>query len=266
VNASAADAPRLRALVVEDEWPARNYLVELLEGTGAAQVVGAVGHADEARRVLSEGRERLAVDVAFVDIELSEKNARAGLELARELVGTPRAPLFVFATAYEQHALEAFELGAADYLLKPFTEERVGQCTERLLTRFPVRNSAQASSTARIVARKGNGLVFLDRDEVWAFEASERLTFVHTPHGTFDLELSLSAIESSFGDALKRVHRSWLVHAAQVRELVRDGSETRIFVGAGLGGERRGVWVPVARERSAQVRAWLLADTRGLKR
>jgi two-component system, LytTR family, response regulator LytT len=264
VSASTIEAPRLRALVVEDEWPARNYLVELLEGTGAAQVVGAVGHADEARRILSEGRDRLAVDVAFVDIELAEKTARAGLELARELLGTPRAPLFVFATAYEQHALEAFELGAADYLLKPFTDERVSQCTDRLRARFPGR--APMSSTARIVARRGNGLVFLDRDEVWAFEASERLTFVHTPHGTFDLELSLSAIESSFGDVLKRVHRSWLVHTAQVRELVRDGSETRIFVGAGLGGERVGVWVPVARERAAQVRAWLLADTRGLKR
>ncbi|HEV8548925.1 MAG TPA: hypothetical protein VGQ57_07855 [Polyangiaceae bacterium] len=63
-----ADGARLRALVVEDEWPARNYLVELLEGTGVAQVVGAVGHADEARRILREGRDRLAVDVAFLDI------------------------------------------------------------------------------------------------------------------------------------------------------------------------------------------------------
>jgi len=263
-TAPSVEATRLRALVVEDEWPARNYLVELLEGTGAAQVVGAVGHAEEARRILSEGRDRLAVDVAFVDIELAEQSARAGLELARELLGTPRAPLFVFATAHQQHALEAFELGAADYLLKPFTEERVGQCTERLRTRFHGRPAAGTS--ARIVARRGNGLVFLDRDEVWAFEASERLTFVHTPHGTFDLELSLSAIESSFGDVLKRVHRSWLVQAAQVRELVRDGSDTRIFVGAGLGAEGAGVWVPVARERAGQVRAWLLADTRGLKR
>ncbi len=264
MNTLAFDTPRLRTLVVEDEWPARNYLVELLEGTGAAQVVGAVAHADEARRILSEGRERLAIDVAFVDIELAEQSARAGLELARELLGTPRAPLFVFATAHEQHAVEAFELGAADYLLKPFTEERVEHCTERLRARFAGR--APANSTARIVARRGNGLVFLDRDEVWAFEASERLTFVHTPHGTFDLELSLSAIESSFGEVLKRVHRSWLVHTAQVRELVRDGSDTRIFVGAGLGGERSGIWVPVARERAAHVRAWLLADTRGLKR
>jgi two-component system response regulator LytT len=265
VSALAGDEPqRLRALVVEDEWPARNYLVELLEGTGAAQVVGAVGHADEARRILSEGGDRLAVDVAFVDIELAEKSARAGLELARELVGTPRAPLFVFATAHQQHALEAFELGAVDYLLKPFTEERVGQCTERLRTRF--RGRPPAKSAARIVARRGNGLVFLGREEVWAFEASERLTFVHTPHGTFDVELSLSAIESSFGDVLKRVHRSWLVHATHVRELVREGSDTRIFVGSGLGSDGAGVWVPVARERAAQVRAWLLADARGLKR
>jgi DNA-binding LytR/AlgR family response regulator len=258
------ESTRLRALVVEDEWPARNYLVELLEGTGAAQVVGAVGHAEEARRILREGRERLAVDVAFMDIELAERSSRAGLELAREFAGSPRAPLFVFATAHDQHAIEAFELGAVDYLLKPFTEERVGQCTERLVERF--RGRAPTGASARIVARRGSGLVFLDRDEVWAFEASERLTFVHTPHGTFDLELSLSAIEASFGDVLKRVHRSWLVHAAQVRELTRDGSDTRIFVGSSLGGERAGVWVPVARERSAQVRAWLLADAHGLKR
>ncbi|HEV8548926.1 MAG TPA: LytTR family DNA-binding domain-containing protein [Polyangiaceae bacterium] len=176
----------------------------------------------------------------------------------------PRAPLFVFATAHEQHAVEAFELGAVDYLLKPFTEERVGQCAERLVERYRGRPAAVAS--ARIVARRGSGLVFLDRDEVWAFEASERLTFVHTPHGTFDLELSLSAIEASFGDVLKRVHRSWLVHAAQVRELVREGSDTRIFVGSGLGSEGAGVWVPVARERATQVRAALLADAHGLKR
>jgi len=263
VTSAINESTRLRALVVEDEWPARNYLVELLEGTGAARVVGAVGHAEEARSILLDGRERLPVDVAFMDIELAEQSSRAGLELARELAGLPRAPLFVFATAHEQHAIEAFELGAVDYLLKPFTEERVGHCVERLVERFRGRVAPVVS--ARIAARRGSSLVFLDREEVWAFEASERLTFVHTPHGTFDLELSLSAIEASFGDVLKRVHRSWLVQTNQVREFVREGSETRIFVGSSLG-KGAGVWVPVARERAAQVRAWLLADTRGLKR
>ncbi len=87
----------------------------------------------------------------------------------------------------------------------------------------------------RIVARRGKSLVFLDSNEVWAFEAADRLTSVHTPHGTFDLDLSLASIEASFGRALTRVHRNWLVNAAYIKELERDGAETTIFVGAGIG-------------------------------
>src|SRR5437868_6522225 len=112
------ELPLLHALVVEDEWPARNYLVELLQ---------------------------------------------------------------------------ASRLGEVDYLLKPFTEERVEQCLRRLQSRRPARTSAPPSPS-KIVARRKKGLVFLRPDEVWAFEAADRLTFVHTPRGKFDLDLSLSAI------------------------------------------------------------------------
>ena len=256
---------KLRILVVEDEWPARNYLVELLEATGSAQVVGAFASADEARRVLKEGRSRLAVDAAFLDIELAGESGRGGLEVVRELASTADAPMFVFATAYDQHALEAFELGVVDYLLKPFTEERVEHCIQRLLGRRQSRPASPAAA-ARIVARRGNGLVFLGRDEVWAFEASDRLTFVHTPHGSFDVELSLAAIEASFGDVLQRVHRRWLVHSTHVRELVRQGSDTKIFVGSGIGPDGPGLWVPVARDRAGSVRAALLSGAHGLRR
>ncbi|MCL2450781.1 MAG: response regulator, partial [Polyangiaceae bacterium] len=119
----------LRALVVEDEWPARNYLVELLESSGLAQVVGAVGSADEARQALSSDAPGVGVDVVFVDIAL-EGSARdeSGLALVREVAANADPPMVVFATAYERHALEAFELGVVDYLLKPFSEERVAQC------------------------------------------------------------------------------------------------------------------------------------------
>ena len=116
----------------------------------------------------------------------------------------------------------------------------------------------------RIVARRKKSLVFLDPSEVWAFEAAQRLTFVHTPHGTFDLDLSLSAIESSFGRRLTRVHRNWLVNPAFVRELERDGNDTRIFVGAAVG--QSGVHVPVARERASELRDQLLANATGLRR
>jgi DNA-binding LytR/AlgR family response regulator len=250
--------------VVEDEWPARNYLVELLEGSGLAELVAAVATLDEARQALHVAPTGLAVDVVFVDVALGGAGDETGLDLVRGGAGDPRRPMFVLATAYKEHALEAFELGVDDYLLKPFTEERVVACLRRLHGRR--RSAPPPPSPLRIVARRGRSLVFLEPHEVWAFEAAQRLTSVHTPHGTFDLDLSLTAIEASFGRALTRVHRNWLVNAAHIRELERDGAETTIFVGVGIGPERRGVTVPVARERAQAVRETLLGSATGLRR
>ena len=83
------------------------------------------------------------------------------------------------------------------------------------------------SGPARIVARRKRSLVFLEPPEIWAFEAADRLTFVHTMHGTFDIDLSLAAVEASFGRAFVRVHRNWLVNAMHIKELERDGHETQ---------------------------------------
>jgi two-component system, LytTR family, response regulator LytT len=247
----------LRALVVEDEWPARNYLVELLEMSRAAQVVGAVATVDEAREALHTSA-GLSVDVVFVDVQLAaEAGDKAGLELVRTLARSHPGLRFVLATAFEQHALEAFDLGVVDYLLKPFTEERVTQCLERLVRQ---RVRPEAATPLRIVARRKRNLVFLEPAEIWAFEAADRLTFVHTQAGRFDMDLSLSAIELSFGRALTRVHRNWLVNTAHVKELERDGTETRLFVGTGLTGDAPGVRVPVSRDRVQAVRDSLLAD------
>lgn len=256
----------LRALVVEDEWPARNYLVELLQASGAAEVLAAVATLDEAQEAL--GPEGVAVDVAFVDVQLAgAPQDDAGLALIRAIVeraGPAGAPQFVLATASGTHALEAFELGVVDYLLKPFSKERVEQCLARVRRR--VRDERPPAREARVVARRRTGLVFLQLAEVWGFEAADRLTFVHTPHGRFDVDLSLAAIEASFGRTLLRVHRRWLVNAAHVRTLEHDDGEHALLVGGGLAGEPQGVRVPVARERAAEVKALLLAGTTGLRR
>lgn len=260
---TSGDAHRLRALVVEDEWPARNYLVELIEASRLAEVVGAVANVSEAWQALQPAPAGLDVDAVFVDIELGGGDEETGLDLVRAAARTPRRPMFVLATAFKEHAVEAFELGVNDYLLKPFTEERVEQCLRRLLA---ARRSSPPWTPLRIAARRGKNLVFLEPNEVWAFEAADRLTSVHTPHGTFDLDLSLSAIEGSFGRALTRVHRNWLVNAVYIKELERVGGETRIFVGIGIGPERRGVCVPVARDRAQAVREMLLSSATGLRR
>jgi DNA-binding LytR/AlgR family response regulator len=254
----------MRAFVVEDEWPARNYLVELLESSGLAEVVGAVGTIDEARQALSGDLPGLRVDVAFVDVRLEgAPRGESGLSLVRSLSQGQDAPMFVLATAHDEHALEAFDLGVVDYLLKPFSEERVAQCLRRLQQRV---GRPPDSGVSRIVARRKRSLVFLEPLEIWAFEAADRLTFVHTLHGTFDIDLSLAAVEASFARAFIRVHRNWLVNATHIKELERDGHETKLFVGDGVADTGKGVRVPVARERAAAVREMLLTNATGLRR
>jgi two-component system response regulator LytT len=274
-----APAPsRLRTLVVEDEWPARNYLVELLQGSGLAEVVGAVAGVDEAREVLATGAsttkpeaeedagDGLAIDAVFVDVQLvGEASSETGLDLIRSMADRRDAPMFVLATAFDRHAVEAFDLGVVDYLLKPFTEERVAQSLRRLQERRQPAKSSKPART-RIVARRKRSLVFLELPEIWAFETADRLTYVHTEHGVFDVDLSLTAIEASFGRAFVRVHRRWLVNASHIKELERDGDETRLFVGRALGEGAQGVRVPVARERAVAVRNALLENTTGLRR
>jgi two-component system response regulator LytT len=256
----------LRAFVVEDEWPARNYLVELLESSGLAEVVGAVGAIEQARQALGNDPPGVRVDVAFIDVQLDGAGSgETGLSLVRSMAGARGAPSFVLATAHDRHALEAFDLGVVDYLLKPFSEDRVAQCLRRL-SRHRSGTAASSIGPSRIVARRKRSLVFLEPQEIWAFEAADRLTCVHTTHGTFDIDLSLAAVESSFGRAFMRVHRNWLVNTTHIKELEREGHETKLFVGAGLADAGRGVRVPVARERAGVVREMLLENATGLRR
>ena len=258
---------KLRALVVEDEWATRNYLVELIHKSRAAEVIGAVSNADAARQILERPPGDVAIDVAFVDIQLvGSKRDDEGLELIRAHAKHTTAPMFVLATAFREHALEAFDLGVVDYLLKPFTEERVAQCIERVRLRRAAQLPApgEAPAVRRIVARRKRALVFLRMEEVWAFEAAERLAYVHTARGRFDVDLSLSAVETSIGSTMLRVHRNWLVNVDHVRELEGHGCETELFVGP-PGDPIDGLRVPVARERAQSVREALLGNATGIR-
>jgi two-component system response regulator LytT len=248
--------------------PARNYLAELLQGSGLAEVVGAAANLDAAREVLEAHPDSGTLDAVFVDVHLvGERVENAGLEIIREFAGRPNAPQFVIASAFKKHTLEAFELGVVDYLVKPFSDERVEQCLRRVLARrpAPVRPTTPGKPP-RIVARRKMSLVFLALDEVWAIEAANRLTFVHTPLGRFELDLSLNSIEATSSISLTRVHRNWLVNLTHVREIERSDGGTILYIGPGVGGSGQGIRAPVARERAQQVRDTLLATATGIRR
>lgn len=258
---TAPSANDLRVLVVEDEWLARNYLVELLQATGVAEVVAAVATIAEAEQAL-DAAANVDVDVAFVDVQLAGRRGdEAGLDWVRRRARLPGAPRFVLATAHKEHAIEAYELGVADYLVKPFTDERVDDSVRRLLEHAPV--VPRPARLAQIVARRERALVFLDIDEVWACEAAARLTYVHSARGRFDLDLTLASIERSFGRTLLRVHRNWLVNAQRVLELERLTGDTSLLVGATA---NESVRVPVARERAQAVKEILMKNATGVRR
>jgi two-component system, LytTR family, response regulator LytT len=249
----------LACMVVEDEWATRAFLVELIEQTKLATVVGAVADADAARRLL-QGKSP-PIDVLFVDVQLP---GRSGLALVKELPDAPK-PAIVLATAYSEHALEGYELGVVDYLLKPFSQGRVRACLERLQARVAPPLAQDAGAEPRLVARRRTGVVLLRLDEIWAFESDGRLTYVHSTMGRFDVDLSLQALEGAFAPALIRVHRSWLVQKSLIRDVERQEGELSLFVGGGMRTEGPGVVVPVSRERAAKIRS-LLGENAGLRR
>jgi DNA-binding LytR/AlgR family response regulator len=244
----------LSALVVEDEWPARNFLVELLRDTGSFGDIAAVTSIEAAREALE--RIELGIDVVFVDIRLVDRPGdTSGLDFARSLANLASPPAVVLATASAHYALEGFEMGVVDYLLKPFSLDRVTTCVARLLQRR--RAASLSEGKRRLVARKDNRLVLLDLDGMLAFQAAERLTYLHHVEGAFSVDLSLNALAATLGDVVLRVHRNWLVAPAHVLGLGRLDGELILEVGARLR-------VPVSRERAREVRQQLLKGTVGI--
>jgi two-component system response regulator LytT len=254
---------KLRAVVLEDEWVARNFLVEMIEATGLASVVGAIGTFDDALAFVSKALPD--IDVVFVDINLVG-SAQDGLELIKRFVKRPGAPAFVLATAMREHAIEAFEIGVVDYVLKPFDPRRVAKCLEKLSSaRSLSAHVAEPSRPVRIIARNKRNLVFLTLGEVWALEASEGLTLVHSGRGAFDIDLSLDTIAASFGREFLRVHRNWLVSEEHILELERESGESALLVGSRAPGGSS-VRVPVSRDRAANLRARLIEEGVGIRR
>jgi DNA-binding LytR/AlgR family response regulator len=121
----------------------------------------------------------------------------------------------------------------------------------------------QESGKARIAARRRHSVVLLDACHVWGFEARDRLCYVHSLHGCFDVDASLLELETALGRAFLRVHRRWLVHVANIRVFEWRRRAYWLLVGSGLGRDDPRVRVPVAREHASTVRQLLLAGTIG---
>lgn len=213
-------------LIVDDEPLARQRLQDLLADIGGVRVVG---EACDGREAL-QACEQLAPDVVLLDIAMPVMD---GLEVARHLAAAAAAPAVIFCTAYDEHALAAFEARAIDYLMKPVRAERLAAALERARTlgraRAVERLQALPKSHARthLCARLRGSLRLIPVPDILYLQAEEKYVVVHHLGGQDLVEDSLKSLELEFPERFLRIHRNCLVARSELREL-RRGNDGQV--------------------------------------
>ncbi len=200
----------MRVLIADDEPLARRILREHLDEFPWVHIVAEAATGSEAVERILE----FEPDVALLDLHMPELD---GLSAVRSLSGA-HMPLVIFVTAHERHALEAFDVGAIDYLLKPVRIERLKEALERARARL--KPAPQRPELRKIVGRSGAQLHLFDPADVIAFIAEGELVYVVAKTGKFLASHSLKHLESSvLPPVFRRVRRQVIVNTDHIRTL-----------------------------------------------
>mgnify|MGYP001627449188 CR=1 FL=1 len=216
MSPSPSTAP-LQVLLVDDEALARGRLRTLLGDCRepSAEVAGEAATAAQARELLRRQR----FDLVLLDVRMPGED---GLALAAALRDLPEAPPVVFVTAHADHAVEAFDLEAADYLTKPVRLERLQQALQRARRRAREKEASAANEDGDTLLIQDRGhLVRLPLSEVIYFKAELKYVTVRTAARSYISDESLSELEERFGSRLLRIHRNALVVRRALRALER---------------------------------------------
>ena len=211
----------MKVLLVDDEPLARERLRGLLAGLPGVQLVGEASNGREAfEQAVAKRPDTVLLDIAMPVLD--------GLEAARYLQALEPPPAVVFCTAYDEHALAAFEARAVDYLVKPIRRERLLQALERAsrLSGERVAGLSQAlggeERRSHLCARLRGSLRLIPVEDVRYLQAEEKYTVVHHGRGEDLIEESLKSLEKEFGEQFLRIHRNCLVARDALQELRRD--------------------------------------------
>jgi DNA-binding LytR/AlgR family response regulator len=242
----------LTVLAVDDVEAALDELCRLLRESPAVSNVSAAGDPLSALRMIQNGR----FDAVFLDISMPGLD---GLELASLLTKLSEPPAIVFVTAYEQHAVAAFGIGAVDYLLKPVRAERLADALTRINRGIPAARTAPEpppDAMAALPVESAGRTRYVRRGEVMFVEAHGDYVRLHAMSGVHEVRMPISRLEEYWGSAgFVRVHRGFLVALDAVRELRSDS------VGGLLAHTDAGD-VPVSRRHARDLRDRLLAAAR----
>jgi two-component system response regulator AlgR len=209
----------MKIIIADDEPLARERLRHLLADTADADIVAEAGDGLAVLHACSEHDP----DLVLLDIAMPGMD---GMEVVRHLAAFDPRPAVVFCTAYDAHALSAFEAQAIDYLVKPVRAERLAAALERVRTFAAGRAQATLAhgrERSHLCARLGGSLRLIPVEDVHYLQAEEKYVVVHHARGQDLVEESLKALEEEFGERFVRIHRNCLVARHELMELRRDG-------------------------------------------
>jgi two-component system LytT family response regulator/two-component system response regulator LytT len=258
--------PPLRVLVVDDEQLAREELCFLLGQCGGIEIAGQARDGVEALRLCGD----LRPDLLFLDVQMP---GLTGFEVARRLMDAEILPLLVFVTAFDQHAIEAFEVNAVDYLLKPVEPARlgttVGRVRKRIHSERPAARAAAAGELDRVLQalgerqelreqlalKVGDRFLLIQSDEVVHASVEDDVITVETNSlsGTSNYR-TLDELQTRLDPAVFwRVHRSHLVNINKIKEIVPWFSRNYILRMK----DDKSTEIPVSRTQTRRLREYL---------
>lgn len=215
----------LRVLVVDDEMPARQRVKDLLADCASKlplEIVGEATSGIEALKIMESGE----VDVVLLDIRMPDMD---GLELAQHLMKQPNPPAVIFTTAYHDHALEAFDVHAVDYLLKPIRLGRLFSALSRANTMRPIPldmlKAMSSAPRAHLSIQERGKIHLVPVSDIIYMKAELKYVALNTQEKTFLLEESLSGLEEEFREDFVRIHRNTLVAKKFIAGFEKDISE-----------------------------------------
>lgn len=215
---------RLRTLIVDDEPPAREKLRRLLSNNPNVDLIGEAEDGTQALQLIEEKKPELVL----LDIQMPGLD---GFEVLRML---EEPPLIIFVTAYDQYAIQAFEVNALDYLLKPFSRERLNKAIERALREYSSKMdfSSKISSLLetlkkqsryleRIGVREHGKIFLINADQIDWMEADQGLVFLHVGREKYIVNYTLEELERRLDPCLFfRSHRSAIVNLSRIKEII----------------------------------------------
>lgn len=206
---------RYKAVVIDDEQPICDEIEYLLNGSVDVEVAAKFCNSLEALEFIAEN----SMDIIFLDIQMP---GLSGLDLAKKLNVMKNPPLIVFITAYQEHALEAFNTPAVGYITKPVTEEKLEHVLHKVRNLIVKKNgfSRNAQTTRLCVNSKGR-IKPLDKKEIVLVYVNEKDVFVRTAQEEFSCSLTMKELEELLVEPVfLRVHRQYIVNLEKIAEII----------------------------------------------